>query len=211
MQLQNAELVESQTSGRLQIHREHLVLEGESQGEVVHDYMQLETDKGPFFIGMWLSRMGVEVPEEAEKLEEVLADLVQQAPMYTAKITISDGGFTNVRVLKKLESQMPEAEAEAEAEPEAEEESSDEVTTKLLAFAQAQDLEVEENASAADLITAITAWDWAAAELTKDEIELLKSIEASIVYPEKKPAPKVQPKPVLKPAVKWQAVLRSKK
>jgi hypothetical protein len=101
MQLQNAELGESQSSNKLQIHREHLILEGECQGQVLHDYLQLETEMGPRFVSRWIEMMGFTPPDDPQQLEDVVAAIANAAPTYQAQVKVS-GDFTNVNIRKLL-------------------------------------------------------------------------------------------------------------
>lgn len=101
MQLQNAELGESQSSNKLQIHREHLILEGEFQGQVLHDYLQLETEMGPRFVSRWIEMMGFTPPDDPQQLEDVVAAIANAAPTYQAQVKVS-GDFTNVNIRKLL-------------------------------------------------------------------------------------------------------------
>lgn len=103
-QLQAAEIVESMSSNRLQIHREHLCLEGEQAGNVLHDYLQLETEWGPKFTMQWIEQMGREIPDNASGLEEVVAEIAEAAPIYEGNVKSKDG-FTNIRITKLIQGQ----------------------------------------------------------------------------------------------------------
>lgn len=104
MQLQSAEVVASQSSGKLMIRREHLILEGEHENTVVYDYLMIETEKGPFWIARWLESMDGEAPEQATELPAAVEEVAGRAPIYTGKVVVSNGGFTNVRIVKLLDS-----------------------------------------------------------------------------------------------------------
>lgn len=133
-QLQNAEIVESQSSGKLQIHREHLCLKGDQEGQVFHDYLQMENEWGPTFIMQWLESMGREIPDSPAELEEVVAEIAELAPTYDAVITETKGkdgrSFTNIRITRLLdegsEDEDEEEEEDEEDEDEDEEEEEDE-------------------------------------------------------------------------------------
>ena len=219
MQLQAATLGESQSSGRLQIHREHLVVGGEHDGEVQHDYMQLETARGPNFVRQWLRRMGVEPPNDPADLEDVVAELSEAAPYYRAQVK-QNGDFTNVSVLKRLEEDEVEsggsASAGADDDPEPNGEDGpgepagedDERVAELLAFAQSQDVEVDEDMDEDDLIKAIDGYEWDEEVLDTDEIALLKDIGATFEKP--KPKPPVR-RPARKKASKKKTSTRKRK
>jgi len=102
MQLQSAKVRESKSSKKLMIVREHLVVEGEYQGEVVRDNMMLETDKGPFYAAKWIRQMGYDVPDDMSDLEEVLSAMSDANPIYSAEVTKS-GDFTNANVDELLQ------------------------------------------------------------------------------------------------------------
>ncbi len=134
MQLEDATLTESMSSGRLQIARRHIILEGQFQGEVVRDYQQLETENGPYFIRQWIQKMGWTPPEDVGRLEPILEEMTAAGPIYRARVQTSKEGFTNVRVLR-LEEQYPqgapevarvERRTEPEPEPEPEEDEPEE-------------------------------------------------------------------------------------
>lgn len=116
MQLQNCEIREAQTSGKLYIAREHLVIDGEFEGEVVRDMMSLETDRGPYFISRWIDQMGYESPDKASDLPETLEAIKNDAPTYTASLKHS-GDFINVRVQEVLDSGKEPAKPEDEVTP----------------------------------------------------------------------------------------------
>ncbi len=104
MQLQDVELAESNTSGKLMVHWAHLIREGEHEGDVAHDYQQIESEFGPRFIGLRIEKLGFEVPDDPEDLEETLAAIAEAAPTYMAKLTVSKEGYTNIKVTRLLDS-----------------------------------------------------------------------------------------------------------
>jgi hypothetical protein len=102
LQLQEAVLKESESSGKLMITRTHLVLDGDYQGETIKDFLSLETEKGPYFVAQWVEQMGYEVPDNVEQLEDVILAISGANPVYTGNVKRS-GDFTNVRVKELLE------------------------------------------------------------------------------------------------------------
>lgn len=104
MQLQDVELTESQSSGKLMVHWTHLITDGEQSGETVHDYQGVEQERSAFFIGLRIEQLGFEIPDDPEDLEEVLAAIADAAPSYRGRVTRSKEGFTNVRILNLLDS-----------------------------------------------------------------------------------------------------------
>ena len=118
MRLQSAELTESQSSGKLMIKRVHVIQDGEFRGETITDYMQLETEKGPFFVAKWIEQMGEEIPAQAQELANVVAKISRAKPAYTAEIKTSKD-FKNVRIkeLVTIEGEAAEPEEDAPAAP----------------------------------------------------------------------------------------------
>jgi hypothetical protein len=103
MQLQSAVLQES-SSGRMMVHREHIVLEGEYQGEVVHDFIVLDTEFGPRQFAEWCRIMGFDAPEQAADIEDVVAAIALKAPQYQAAVKKSrDSDLRNVRIRQLIE------------------------------------------------------------------------------------------------------------
>jgi len=106
-QLQEAIVVESST-GNWMIRRQHYCLKGEYAGEIARDTMNLN-EMGRGFAMQWLERMGVEVPDAFEGMEEAVAEVAENAPIYVATVKQNDG-FTNVRVGRLLEASAEKAE-----------------------------------------------------------------------------------------------------
>jgi hypothetical protein len=199
-QLQNAEIVESQSSGRLQIHREHLCIDGEPAGNVLHDYLQLQTEKGPRFVMQWVEQMGHEVPERMEDLEEVVEAIAEAAPIYMALVKHS-GDFVNLSVTQLLAGESEKAEDEDEDEDEEEpdtpededddddddedsddedddsdDDDEDETLEELKALAQACELDVDEDDDLETLLEKMKDFEIDESELMPEEVELMKRV-----------------------------------
>ena len=101
MQMQKCCLKES-ANGAMMIEREHLILDGQHEGEVVRDYMNLETAYGPRFATQFIEKMGYESPDNPEDLEELVAAIANDAPTYQAKVKVS-GDFRNVDIIRLTE------------------------------------------------------------------------------------------------------------
>lgn len=101
MQLQSAELSEN-SNGKLQIHTENLVIDGEYSGEVAHDFLQLENEIGMQFTARWIEAMGYDVPDDMAEIEEIVASIAEAAATFTGKVKVSKG-FTNVQVIEILD------------------------------------------------------------------------------------------------------------
>ena len=108
MQLQAAFIAES-SNGNLMIKREHLILEGEQEGEVVYDQIMLQTEHGPRWVAKWMGQMGFEAPDDVSEVEETVKEIEEAAPIYMGKVVIKDD-FSNVRIQEVLEteSERPE-------------------------------------------------------------------------------------------------------
>ena len=105
--LQNCELRESK-KGNLMVLREHLVLVGDMEGEVQTDFMSLNNKTGMFYLNQWITLMGFEAPDDLADLEEVLEEVSNASPVYTADV-VKSGDFVNVRCQELLqESYSPE-------------------------------------------------------------------------------------------------------
>lgn len=111
MKLQAAVVAEAKSSGRLMIKREHLILEGQCQGEVVYDYMQLETERGPYFVSKWIDQMGFVSPDKPEDLPKVVEEIVKAGPVYQATLK-ENGEFRNITIDKLIEHTASEESAE---------------------------------------------------------------------------------------------------
>lgn len=105
LQLESAELKESQTSQKLMIHRKHVVLDGEHTGTTIHDYIVIEGEYGPRNLAEFIQQMGYEVPEQLEEVEGILSAIVNDAPTYTAQVKkAKDSDMRNVRIKSLLNS-----------------------------------------------------------------------------------------------------------
>ena len=113
-----AELTERQSSGRLQIHWEFTVMDGEFKGEAVHDYDGMESEDNLFFIQRKVTKLGHEAPEDPSEIEEILAAITKEHPVFRGRVKTKDD-FTHVHINKLLEGEESGAE-DADPEPAAE-------------------------------------------------------------------------------------------
>lgn len=160
LRITGCELTESASSGRLQIHWEFTVAEGDNKGEQVHDYDGLESEDNLFFLQRKLARLGKEVPEDVSAIEAVLQEIEKERPLIRARVKTKDD-FTHVYINKMLDDKgadvefaepdgsEPEPEADAET-PEAEAEAApEEVAPEAEAEAEpAAEAEAEPEAAA---------------------------------------------------------------
>ena len=141
-QVQNAEVVESQSSNRLQVHVEHLCLEGDMGGETYQQYLQLESEWGPTFVMQMVERLGHEAPENFEDIEEVIDAIAEAAPVYMAKIATNQKGYQNLNVTRLLEA---EGEKPAVDDDAAEEEEDEDAAEEEEAEEEEEEEEEEED------------------------------------------------------------------
>lgn len=114
LQLQDCKLTESQTSGNPMVVREHLILEGEYQGEVIRDYIVLKEKRDMRRLADFFRKMGQEPPDSMDGVKELIDLLASTNPIYTAKLRLREE-FYNVDIQELVEA-SPSTEAPA-AEP----------------------------------------------------------------------------------------------
>lgn len=140
MKLVDAEVGESQSSGRLQVKFEWQVDGGEHDGRSCYDYQGIETEDNIFYFGRLLSRLGREMPEDPTNIPDLLTKMVEdgvviQGQLRTTPNKAGGDDYQNLRVRKLLsgaaedegsdeETTTKEPESEPESEPEAEESAS---------------------------------------------------------------------------------------
>jgi hypothetical protein len=209
MQLQAAELTESMSSGNLQIHREHVVMDGEQTGRVAHDYMQLQTDLGPRFIAQWITQMGFQPPDDIRDLPDVIAQIADAAPIVTVRVKHS-GDFQNLYIQKLVEygtggtttpAAAPTTQTTEAQAPSATGGDVDDMYDEMVAFCEAWQIQVGQSDTAATLKAKIGEDDWqaedAAGNLDDDDKALLAKLGelgSSPATPAAEPAP-AQPAP----------------
>lgn len=193
-QLQDGEICESESSGRLQIKLEHLVISGEYKGETVYDYLQLETEWGPTFVDRWLKKMEEESPELVSDLPPIVDRILRKQPTYQGRLKTSKEGYQNLRITRVLD--MGTGDAPEPAEPEeakpskkakkkkkkAKAGSSEPTKEELLIFCQQQEIEVDDSSSRDDLVEEINGWDWTDDVKTMEAsgVALLKAIGVEV-------------------------------
>lgn len=121
--LVKVELNESQSSGRLQAHFQAVISTGEYKGESINWYSGLKTDQNMMYFQRDIVRLGHDAPEDINDVEDILKEISKEKPSIRFKV-VTDGEYTNVRLLKRLDTaEAPEEEeTEEPEEPEAEEE-----------------------------------------------------------------------------------------
>ena len=95
--LESCTLAEAQSSGRLQVDFAFVIMAGELKGEKVHKYACVETEDDQVWFARDLKRFGIEAPETADDLEEVVKLLNDAKPELTISIKTKDSGqFTYI-------------------------------------------------------------------------------------------------------------------
>ena len=145
LKLQECKLGESDGGG-IYVRREHVVLEGDHKGVVIGDVLMLSTETGPVYVRRWLKMLEIEIPENLEDLEELLAELKDAAPVVKARVTQSSSNdgrqFTNVRILSVLGDDGEELEEEG-AEGDDDLDLAGMTLKELRAFVKENELEIE--------------------------------------------------------------------
>lgn len=102
--INKADLGRSNSSGRLQIHYELEVANGDSAGATIHKYDGLGTAKQASITQQQLTRIGVDLDGiSISKLPAVLADLVGKTVAVTAK---QNGDFYNIYFNKAVDTDV---------------------------------------------------------------------------------------------------------
>jgi len=164
VQLVNAEIRESASSGNLYVAREFVVTEGEYQGQQANDILSFASERSIHRLATWLELSGYEAPDNIEDIPDILAKMTADGPIYRAGVRRS-GDFTNVNCTRLLgyASEEPEGEDEVEAveaeeeedvfeeETEDEDEDEDEEEEEDLDFEEDEDEEDEEEDEEEDI------------------------------------------------------------
>lgn len=214
VRLQSAKIIETKSSGKLMILREHIVTEGQWQGHVIRDYMNLESPMGMAFVRQWIDQCGYEFPDEnPEELEDVVEAIANES--FTCKAIVKHSGdFINLSVQEIIESasagkgetKKDESKAEAKAETKKEEpkatpkkeepvidKEKESIIEALREFCKGQDIVTEKGDTLEILKERITEYEFPEEEMSAEEIALFEKagIDSAIKR-------KVKPKKVKK-------------
>jgi hypothetical protein len=135
--LESCTLAEAQSSGKLQVIFAFVITAGELKGEKVRKYACVETEDDQVWFARDLKRFGIEAPETADDLEEVVKLLDGAKPELTISIKTKDSGqFTYIdKVHSDIEAgDLSKKDSDDEEEDDKEDEDEDE-----------EDIEAEEN------------------------------------------------------------------
>jgi cobalamin biosynthesis protein CobT len=126
VRLTTAEVVESQSSGNLQVHWAAVVLEGESKGDKLNWYSQLKTEDNMMYLQRDITKLGEESPEDPTELEDTLKSISKKKPAVKVSVK-TNGDFQNVRFGKLLtDEDVADDDEEEVEESESEEEETEE-------------------------------------------------------------------------------------
>lgn len=101
-QITDGEVNESQ-NGRLQCFLEFTILDGEFKGEAFRNYWGLEADADKLsYLIKDMARLGEEVPEDLEEIEEFIAGIVKKKPKVKVR-RVEKGEFVNNYIGKLID------------------------------------------------------------------------------------------------------------
>lgn len=90
--LESCSLAEAQSSGRLQVDFCFAVTAGEAKGEKVHKYQAVETEDDQVWLARDLRRFGIEAPDSAKDLEDIVKLLDESKPELVISLKTKDSG-----------------------------------------------------------------------------------------------------------------------
>jgi len=184
MRLQGA-TVKLTSNKKLTVIREHLIVDGEFEGTVVTDFMNLEGEMGAYFAAQFIDQLGYEIPEEPTEIPETIEAVVADAPEYIASVVHSEG-FTNVRFKELVESFGEAVVEEAETSKKVNDNNTetsdldlwrDAKLEELKVFCEAIDVELPDDATVDDIAEILKkGYDLSKEDYLPEEVELLESI-----------------------------------
>lgn len=102
---------EAQTSGRFQIAWTYVLLEGDHKGETIRSYDGLETENNLIWLGRKLARLGFEIPETLEEVQDICNKITKEKPTVRIRVK-TNGEFQNVYVDQLLKGHEADNSAE---------------------------------------------------------------------------------------------------
>ncbi|KKK73274.1 hypothetical protein LCGC14_2895480, partial [marine sediment metagenome] len=161
--IESAVIEESKSSGRLQVHWELEITDGDYKGRKIHKFSGLETDDNLAFLQGDLETLELPIPEKIDDLGEVLED----AKGLLLEINVrTKEEFTNIDFIELLEDDEGEEEEEEEEEDDEEDDEASEDEDEDEAENEDEDEEEEELTKASvrkmnrdELETAIDEYD----------------------------------------------------
>lgn len=85
----------------LQVHREHVIVEGELEGRTVHDWIPWGSyDWAIGATNQWLKILGFEIPDDPTELPDLFLEATDAAPLVKLRVSYKEGRKApNVRVM----------------------------------------------------------------------------------------------------------------
>lgn len=145
--ISKAQLGESESSGRLQVSWAAVISSGEYKGEKMPWWSGLKTEQNFMYLQRDIARLGFEVPNTIDGLADILEEIEKDKPSIRFRVK-TDGEFTNIRILKKLDAD--EAPEDEDEEEETEEETDDAPEDVADEGAEAEEEDDEEEAEEAE-------------------------------------------------------------
>lgn len=207
----------AKSSENAYLGREFTILDGEHEGATVYDRIMLHNDTGPVFARRFIAQAGFEAPKKVADLEKTAAAIQEAELDFKIQVKHSDD-FVNVNVLSLLSEADENGEGNEDddddaaaapaggegAEGEGAEggEEDEEKRTALLAYAQGQEIEVDEELTLAEVVAELSRYDHEEEKLTAEEVDLLEQSGLAKFIVRKKPAtpPRTPAKAAAKPA-----------
>ena len=193
---QEGKIEESKKTGSLLVILTHVCVKGDNEGVPLSQVFAVENDFAKRSLAKTLRALGVEPPKSLGDIEEILDEMAGKAIIFNGAV-VNKNGYTNLYVNGLEESApapaakstvkpaapKPAAKKEAEEAPVKEE---DPIKAQLIAFAQAQGYDVEDDVSKEDIIGALKGEVWDAEKLTPEEQKLLEKVGVDVAKPKKK-------------------------
>ncbi len=90
--LESCSLGEAQSSGRIQVDFDFKIIAGEEKGERIHKYQAVETEDDQVWLARDFRRFGIEAPESAKDLEDIVELLDDAKPELVISLKTKDSG-----------------------------------------------------------------------------------------------------------------------
>jgi hypothetical protein len=193
---QEGKIEESKKSGGLLVILTHVCVKGDNEGVSLSQVFAVENDFAKRNLAKTLRALGVEPPKSLGDVEELLDEMAGQGIVFNGAV-VNKGGYTNLYVNQLEEgvavpvSEEKETDKGEHVKPAIEKKTAtDDTKVQLIAFAQAQGYNVEDDVSQADIIEALKGEVWDAEKLTPEEQALLTKVGIDVAKPAAVPVKK---------------------
>lgn len=139
VQITDAKLTESQASGRLQAAFSYVILQGENKGEILRSYDGLESEENQVWFGRKIARLGYDIPEDFDQIQEILAEITSGKPKVFIRVK-TKGEFQNIYIDRMATAEDGGDDGDEATSDQAEAESSEEAAPPV---AEDEDAEIE--------------------------------------------------------------------